>query len=332
MAEQRRKRRWVRLLPWVVTALIVAAILYKYPIEKIVDEARSGDSLAMIPFALAMPLGLLFTLALWDFLVVHPCVSGFRYVDSIRGKAATSTLLALGYAFSHGGYGAWINRYTGSSAKTSAGIVLYIMGSDLFAVSAVASTAAWLGEADLPENLRVGVGVVAPIIAIVLVVLSLSGRFLRTLRGDVDREFLKPWANVGALGYLANIGGRCFNITVICLGTWGSMQAFGLDVPLRAVLVYLPIILLVGALPVNVAGFGAVQAAWLMFEPWVPGERILAWVFIWHMMITVVVLLRGLPFLKRVMREISEGPGELTPTADSEPAAPASDVAAPSAR
>jgi hypothetical protein len=309
VATKTPRRRWLRLLPWIVTAAVVAAILYKYPIGEIIDEARAGDSLSMVPVAIAMPLVLLFTLALWDYLVIRPCIERFRYYDSIRGKAATSTLLALGYAFSHGGYGAWLARLTGTSVKASAGIVLYIMGSDLFAVSAVASTAAWLGDAELPGNLRVGVGVVAPILAVVLVVVSLSGRVLRLLRRDADHEFLLPWARVGPTQYLANIAGRCLNITAICTGTWIAMTAFGLEVPLRAVLVYMPVILMVGALPINVAGFGAVQAAWLMFEPWAPGERILAFVFIWQLMVTVVLLLRGLPFLRRVLREISEGPG-----------------------
>ena len=39
---------------------------------------------------------------------------------------------------------------------------------------------------------------------------------------------------------------------------------------------------LVGAMPVNVGGFGAVQALWLVFEPWSSGPAILAFNFVWH--------------------------------------------------
>lgn len=302
-----RSRRWLRWLPWLVTIVALTALLIRFPIGGIVDEARAGNLWAMIPLAIALPVVRLFMSGLWDYLVLTRCVS-VRYVDVLRAKAATAVLMGLGYAFSNGGMAAWITRRTGARVKTSAGAVLYIMASDLASATLVAAVAAWLGAADLPADLRVGVGVVAPLIAAGLIALSLSGRLLRLVRRDVDAEFLKAWTEISARRYLANVAGRCLTVLVICTGTWAAMQGFGLDVPLRAVMVYLPVIMMVGALPINVAGLGAVQAAWLLFEPWAPGERILAWQVCWTIMLAIATVLRGLPFLRRVLREITARP------------------------
>jgi hypothetical protein len=70
---------------------------------------------------------------------------------------------------------------------------------------------------------------------------------------------------------------------------------------------YLPVILVVASLPVNVAGFGAVQGAWLLLAPWAPGERILAFSVLWQAFSAAALVLRGLPFLSGVMRDIREG-------------------------
>jgi hypothetical protein len=70
---------------------------------------------------------------------------------------------------------------------------------------------------------------------------------------------------------------------------------------------YMPIVLVVGSLPINVAGIGAVQLAWLKLAPWSTGERVLAFSFVWQLLWGTCVVVRGLPFTRRVVTEIAEG-------------------------
>jgi hypothetical protein len=86
-----------------------------------------------------------------------------------------------------------------------------------------------------------------------------------------------------------------------------AMRVFGLQVPAAAAAMYMPMILLVASLPVNVAGLGAAQAAWLLFLPWASGAQLLAFQALWHVMSGVGILVRGLPFVRRVVREVEEG-------------------------
>jgi len=68
----------------------------------------------------------------------------------------------------------------------------------------------------------------------------------------------------------------------------------------------LPVIYIVGALPLNVLGFGAVTAAWVaVFAPFGDGAAILAFQFLWQALSIAMTVARGLPFLPSVLRDIA---------------------------
>jgi hypothetical protein len=310
MSDTRTVRKWaMRVLPWLVTGGVIAAILYKYPVDRILAEAKRGDTVAMLPYGIGLPILLLLMISTWDYLVFRSALGNITWRDALRGKAASSLLMTIGYAAGHGGYGAWVSRRTGSDVRTSFGIILYIMTAELISVCAVATVAVWAGGADIPADAKRTVGYVAPALTIGLMSLALIGPWLHRHRKNTAR-FLKPWALVSPRIFLLQQLGRCTNISIGVVGTWAAANAFGLPLPLAAVATYLPVILLVGALPINVAGLGAVQAAWLLFEPWAPGEQILAWQFIWHLIITVMFVVRAAPFLRKALRELRGTDGD----------------------
>ena len=295
-------RTWLgRLAPWVVTAVAITVILRKYPLEQIVAEMAKGDTLLMLPLALGLTFSILVLVAYWDYL----CINGFlgrpRYSDCLRGKAGMSILQTLGYGFAHGGYAVWIARLTGATIGETAGVALYITASDLCALSTVATVTIWFGSAEVPRALEL----IPPIIAGWLYVSVLLGPF-QLFGGKLPMVF-QPWARLSRTRQLANILGRVFNISLSVAGTWVAAETFGLGIPLDVMGTYLPLILFVGSLPINVAGFGPVQGAWLLFEPWASGAAILAFEFLWHLMIGGGFVLRGLPFIRRVVTEIAEG-------------------------
>ena len=139
-----------------------------------------------------------------------------------------------------------------------------------------------------------------------------AGQVLLILVGpytNVSRmvRVFEPWHRVPRLWGLSQICGRAVNIAAITAFTWGAARAFGIDVPARAMGMYMPIILLVSSLPFSVAGFGAAQAAWLLLLPWATGQKILAFHALWQVYSGIALLLRGLPFVRRVVSEIDAG-------------------------
>ena len=303
-----RLRTWIeRLAPYVITAVVVVAILRRYPIGGIAASMARGHVVPMIALALALACTLLPLVSAWDSVVLRSCFPAIAYLDVLRGKAGTSVLLVLGYAFGSGGYGVWIARTTGCGARLATGAVLYVIASDLCAVSTVAIAPVWLVGFDAAAALRIAAPLVATLVVLVVLVGGRVGSHDVTGPGRI----FDPWRLVPPSRGLLQIAGRCFNIALIVAATWAGARVFGLDVPFGAMAIYMPVILLVGSLPVNVGVLGPVQAVWLLaFRPWAPGEQILAFQLLWQLSFGVGIVLRGLPFVRRVVAEIGDPPGQ----------------------
>jgi hypothetical protein len=131
------------------------------------------------------------------------------------------------------------------------------------------------------------------------------------LRGGPERvpAMLQPWRLLKLGPVFVQLVLRLAHIAWVALVIWLAARAFGIPLPLGPALVYLPIVLLVASLPINVAGFGAVQGAWLLLAPFAPmgGEQVIAFSILWQLCLAVGVVLRGAPFVRGVLREIETG-------------------------
>jgi hypothetical protein len=283
-----------------VTGAVVAAILHRYPAADIARQMAAGHALRMVPFALVLPFVLWFPYAAYDRVVFEGAVGPVALRDVLRAKAATAVLLTLGYFVGGGGYAVWIARTKRVGAARAAGAVLYLMSCDLMAVCAVAGAAMWLGGPDVPTSLRAVATWVFAVEA-ALVLLGPYGTWLRV------PEILAAWQRVPRSRSFLQIAGRAGNIAILTAFTWGALRGFGIDVPARAAAMYIPVIVLVASLPINVAGLGVAQAAWLLLLPWAGGSRLLAFQALWSLFTGVGVLARGVPFVRGVVREIEDG-------------------------
>jgi len=292
-----------RFGPYLITALIVFAILRKTSPSEIAAQMREGNALAMAPLAIGLMIVLLVLAALWDVLVIRGSLGKPGYTDVLRGKAGTAVLMMLGYGFGHGAYGFWIARMTGCGARRAGGIVAYLVMSDLATVALGASLAMGFAGDLVPAWLRL----VAPGIGIAVLVSMVVGPALLG-RMKTPPAFLDPWRLVPTwIGY-AQIGGRLINMALGITATWLGARVFGLSIPFLAMAAYLPVVLVIAALPINVGGLGAAQAVWLVaFRPFATDAQILAFQLLWQTMTGVGLLLRGLPFVRRVLAEIGEG-------------------------
>ncbi len=304
MVARRTPRSWrtwsLRVAPYAVTGIVVAAILHRYPAAEIVHEMAAGHALGALPLGFAMPFVVWLPYAVCDRIVLEGAIGPVALRDIVRAKAASAVLLILGYFLGGGGYAVWIGRTTRVGAARAAGAVLYVMASDLIAVCAVAGVSMWLGGTGVPASLRaVATGIFA--VQVALIVVGPYGGRLRL------PAVFEPWRTVPRAWSFAQIAGRAGNIATITAFTWAAMRAFGIDVPPGVAAMYIPVILLVTSLPINVAGLGAAQAAWLLLLPWASGPRLLAFQALWHVFTSLGIVARGFPFIRSVVREIEDG-------------------------
>lgn len=317
--------RWLRgLAPWIVAAAVIGALVWRYSPAAIAAELARGDVLAMLPWTLAVGFASLAVMAVADWLVLVPSLGArdrLRLGDVARGRAATSILSSVSYGLSSGGYGVWLARRTGAGAAATVGATTYQLLSDLGAVCLFALPAAFFGAGLLPARVGATAAAVAGLGAIGVAALLVLGPRVAPRRLRQSRV-VAAWRRVpigaGAAGALLRAGALAINIA----GTWGAARAFGVELPAEALAAGLPIVYLVGVLPVNVLGLGAVQAAWVaLFAAHAPGARLLAFQFAFQLMSVAAVLVRGLPFLPAVLRDI--GPREAAPEQPAGPPGPA---------
>jgi len=305
-------RHWIRrVAPWVITALVLAVLLHKYPVSGIARELRRGDAIATVLLGLVAGLGPLFLLAVCDHAILRVTAGPVRYLDVVAGRAGTSVLNVVANALSQGAYGTWLVRKTGIDARTAAGVILYGALLNLAANCIIATAAIWVSGAALPPHAG-GLLLATAAGAVTLLAMALAGPTL--LRGWVrNPRVLRPWSAVSARLCLLNLTGQCLFVAFQVGTTWLGAILFGIDLPPAVAAAYLPLIMFVGLLPINLAGLGAVQAAWLIFEPWAPGERILGFQFLWYMSRNIGMILRGAPFVRRVLRDIETGDAASSP-------------------
>jgi hypothetical protein len=288
-----------RFGPVLVAAVVVAAILRKYRAGDIAASLREGDALRAMPIACLLAVSFLTWGAMADMVVLRR-FGAVGFLDVARGKAAAAVLTAIGYFFSNGGYGVWIARRTQIGASLSAGLVLYFMMGDLAAVGVVASAVMpWVHG--VPHALSfVAVAIAAlPVLAIALGPLVPAGRL----------RMLDPWRAVPRSAGFLQLALRCVNVGIAALLTSLAARAFGLSIPFGTLVACTPILVLVSSLPVNVAGIGAAQAAWLLFFlPFEEGTRILAFQLAWTVTLGAAMVLRGLPFVPRALGQIAAKP------------------------
>jgi hypothetical protein len=212
--------------------------------------------------------------------------------------------MTFGYTASAGGYAVWLARRTGAGAARALGAMSYQMLSDLCAVCWFALGAALLGGESLPAAARAPVVLVAAGGAIGLTALALVGARAAPRRVRRSR-FVATWDRVGPARFAASLLLRLATVAINVGGTCLAARAFGLPVPAGALAVGLPIVYLVGALPANVLGLGAVTAAWVaVFGRWADSADILAFQLLFQLLSTAAIVARGLPFLPSVLRDL----------------------------
>ena len=284
------------------------ALVATYSPAEILNEMTQGDWHLLLPLALVMSVIGLFIVSLADTIVVRHGVGPVRYWDLIRGKAGSSVLDVVGYAASHGGYAVWVARFAGTTASAALGVLLVIMASDLAAVCLVACAPIFLADVSVSQTIvAITVGLAVVMVGLLFIPKRTPG-VEQTQWRVISRKLPRSRG-------LLQLGLRITQIVLWVITTTMAAWSFGLQIPLWAMVVYGPLILLAAALPLNVAGFGVAQGAWLLLLDYAPGEQILAFAALWNLALAIAVVLRGLPFLRGVVQEV----GGRATTADTVP-------------
>jgi uncharacterized membrane protein YbhN (UPF0104 family) len=248
-----------RALPLAIAAGLVSVVALRIDLAAVAAALRGAD---WPRYAL---LAALFTGLWWglDSWVLARLVGRFhREVglrEMLRLRGATYLLLPLSYDAAQAALGVLLHRRHAIPLAALAGTLLFYYGVDLVTIAGLGSLGSCFVALPFAAGLRATLASVLALVAaglLALRALARAGRGPAWLRRSRLLESLASarWRDVARfVAYRA-----LFYAAFVCFAAL-SLPAFGIDIPLLALVALVPVIMSLSALPVTVAGIGSTQ-------------------------------------------------------------------------
>jgi hypothetical protein len=305
------------ILPPLVTAAIFVLIFRRVPFARFAEALRNADYLpfftALLPFSLFY--FALDTVVLWR--VVRWFHGELALADLLPVRAVDYLLSILNHRVSQGAMVVYLARRLSASLFEIASSILFLDFLQkthliLWAAVGMALVSEALPRALLLVPLALGV-LWALFLGYVHGGFSFLGRFFRAPHFRLFRSF-----RLARPEHYAQV--LLLKAPLLLMAVWAhyhATQAFGFEIPMPRLLATLPIIFMVGALPINVARLGTTPLAWIFFHgDIVDPPKLLAYSLAGHLTFMLANAGLGLVFLPRAYRELfSAGLAEPEPTA-----------------
>jgi hypothetical protein len=306
-----RRFSWRAVVPPLVTVAIFALIFRKIPVGAFTDAIRQADYPTFL--SCLLPFSVLYfaldTIVLWC--VVRWFHGELSLTDLLPVRAVDYLLSILNHRVSQGAMVVYLSRRVSSSILEIASSILFLDFLQKTHLLLWATIGMTLVSETLPLPL-----LLAPLGLALLWFLFLSwvhgkfrllGRFLKARDWRLFRTFrLAP-----PLRYAQVLLLKAPLLLVAVVAHYYAIRAFGFEIPLLRLLATLPIIFVVGALPINVARLGTTPLAWIFFHGHVVDpSRLLAYSLAAHLTFMLANATLGVIFLPRAYRELWGGPRE----------------------
>jgi hypothetical protein len=302
---RRVRLRGARALPWIFTVLIFASIFKRVPFASV---WRALEGARLLPYLAIMAPYSVFYLAIDTFCLTR-VINWFNcrvaYADVLPIRATTYLLTLVNSNLGQGGIALYLNRRDGVPLLEVASSVLFLMFVELYQLTFFSS----LGVLLAPRAIDLPLGAVYAGLYGYLVVHLV---FFRVGRDWLARRpaarILRSFRLASPRHYLLLLLYKSPNFLMATVVYYVGLQCFGLRLPYRELLLFLPIIFFSAALPIGVAHLGAPQFLWIyFFARYAPEASLLAFSLATHFIFMIMNAALGVPFLPRATRELIRG-------------------------
>jgi uncharacterized membrane protein YbhN (UPF0104 family) len=255
-------------LPWLIAAGTLFYLVASIPFEKLKDALARAPLLEFTAFVMVYAIiGLgVDSFATWVTFrhAIKDIKLSFAQTIRIRGEAYLLSLIH--YGIGQGAVAYMVHKRTGAHLARCAGTVMLTIGVNLVLVALCAMAGVLVGGAPSAPALRVIVYGLAAGFPIYLLVIALQPKFL------AKRKILQPLFEAGVMGHLVAGAARIPHVLTLVAGHMGAMHLFGVETPIADGLALLPIVFVIGNLPITPSGLGTAQVtAVQLFSRWAPG-------------------------------------------------------------
>jgi hypothetical protein len=264
-----RGRRLRAALPWLLAAGILALLFHRLPPDALV-AALAGGPWPFLAGYVVLEIALVLLADSWAALVALRVSGGdlpYRRVVAMRGA---SYLFQTVHVLAGQGSFGWFLARAGRGGWGAGGVVILLLATQLLTLALVgvvglAVAPRWLQAPALPV-----VALVLGGMALYLTTIALRPRWLARL--PLVAPLIQPLVGAGVRGHLTAVLARLPHVALLVVVQWGAFRIWGIAIPFAVAAGTMPLVLLVGALPITPSGLGTVQALQAaLFAAWAPG-------------------------------------------------------------
>jgi hypothetical protein len=324
MSQGATLKLWIkRIVPWLVATGLLVYVFHAVPFAKTWAELERVGFwgvfvFSVIYFVYSYGADVFATWATFRWFCAPLKLADVAYI-----RGATYLLAMINYNLGQGGIVYIVGRRRGVGMSKAAGTVLLTMGVMLLALLLLAGIGSFTGDSH-DARLRVvrwisSLGMVGFVCYLGLI----------KLRPEVlaRRPLFQPLFDAGVIGTFKAFAVRFPHVVGHVLFQWLLLRMFHVDLPLSAGVMLLPVIFVIGWIPVTVQGLGTQQVAAMELlgryatgaTPEVQNAQIVAFSLTVSAMFVVYSLLTGLACLRgaAALRSAAAPDGPAAPTAPS---------------
>lgn len=240
---------WRRALPFVLAVGLTAFLVARLDLHAFLRHVRNVNVLAFVAFCAIFTLALVAADALATSFVYRRtvCPITFRELFLIRGASYLPSLV------SHHVGQAWLTWYLSRRYQAP---LWRVAGATLLNYATTFASLFLFGSISLlfEHNAAPWLGPVLAVVAVAgvayLALLRIAPPFL------VQRQVFAPLFDVGIRGHFDALALRIPHMLVLFAGSWIPFALFGVRIPPGAAFAYLPVLMVVAALPITPQGVG----------------------------------------------------------------------------
>lgn len=322
------KKTLQKLIPWLIAAVIFYLLFRKIPPANVLATISDSN----IPLFIFYAVSYFFAIMLADCVGLRWIISRFStqvsYMETILMRGATYLLMILNYNLAQGGMAFYLKRTHKAPVFKTLGTIFYMTLIDLTIVLTFAVIASLIEDVTYRGfYLKPFISRFAVIFYALFIIWCIFWRytnhpivlFLRRfkplewlIRRDLFVTFRESTYKDMIMTFLLRTPIMLF--IVVSFFLW--IHAFRSSVPLTDVLLYSPLIMVVGTLPITPAGVGTVQAFCIEFfrhnltspliqqKLYTPEEILLAASLLWAISNVILKVLFGLYCLTKKSRSL----------------------------
>lgn len=304
---------WKRALPFVLGALLIGYILYKIDLAAFARHLRSVHYGAFLAFVAVFTLALAAADAVATTFVYRKTICPVKTSEFFLIRVASYLPSLVNH---HVGQ-AWLTWYMSRAYKAPlwrvAGATLLVYATT-FGSLFIFGALALLFEHDQQPWLAptIAIGTVAGLLY--LAVIRLAPAAL------AKRQVLAPLFEVGVVGHLQALALRIPHMVVLFLGSWLPFYFFGVKIPAGAAFAYVPVLMVVQALPITPQGVGTRDVfAFHYFARFAPGDlasqqaAVAATTLTFAVALSLIQIAFSLFLMPRALAALAKQPAPQTP-------------------